>query len=598
MKKILTLLFAATFMFASCEHYDDSALNDRVDNLENRVEKLEELCNQMNTNIGALQTIVNALQENDYITSITPIKDGAETIGYTISFSKSGDVTIYHGKDGKDGVDGENGYTPQIGVKKDADGIYYWTLDGEWLLDAAGNKIKAEGQDGKDGQDGQDGQNGQNGQDGQGGEGSASQPTFKIVDGYWFVSYNGEEWIKLGPATGENGKDGDNMFKEVNVNEDNVEFILSNGTSFVIPLATGDIFSRLQSVTYIPEYTDGKTGVQDQGVGIFNFRISPKEIAAELMKDNAWKKYVSMHAYYTKERTTTAIDFINMPVVSFEAGEDGMIIVSASGKNLNHAFYEGTQNASAELIISDGNIVVASERIELLPLEKAKEPIITPSFLSLGNYENPDQSEAWDGFNLQAAPVIFGYEHSGSQVMYLPEQLSEMKGMEITSISFKAFTFDAYTDGYSSEITAYVQEIDGRQFPYNESEKTYEWIDFDPRTPVDFYTFEEDFMDAAYMNPRDIEITFHFKEPYVYQGKTLIVTVVNDSEMNTDVDCIQFYWIPSQKNDPWKTLVYADYSATFYDKMEYSHLLLTRNNEDKWKNAPIVKFGYNKVEYK
>jgi hypothetical protein len=24
---------------------------------------------------------------------------------------------------------------PIIGVKKDTDGIYYWTLDGEWLTD-------------------------------------------------------------------------------------------------------------------------------------------------------------------------------------------------------------------------------------------------------------------------------------------------------------------------------------------------------------------------------------------------------------------------------------------------------------------------------
>ncbi len=37
MKKILSVLYIATLLFASCsDEYDDSALTGRVDNLENR----------------------------------------------------------------------------------------------------------------------------------------------------------------------------------------------------------------------------------------------------------------------------------------------------------------------------------------------------------------------------------------------------------------------------------------------------------------------------------------------------------------------------------------------------------------------------------
>lgn len=55
MKKILSVLYIATLLFASCsDEYDDSALTGRVDNLENRVAKLEELCKQMNTNISSV----------------------------------------------------------------------------------------------------------------------------------------------------------------------------------------------------------------------------------------------------------------------------------------------------------------------------------------------------------------------------------------------------------------------------------------------------------------------------------------------------------------------------------------------------------------
>ena len=162
MKKLFLSLFSAVALLAvSCsEPYDDSALSGRIDNLESRVAQLEEMCRQINTNIASLQTIVSALQNNDYITGVTPITENGETIGYTISFTKSQPITIYHGEDGAngtngtDGKDGEDGHTPQISVKKGADGIYYWTLDGEWLLDADGNKIKAQGKDGTDGKDG------------------------------------------------------------------------------------------------------------------------------------------------------------------------------------------------------------------------------------------------------------------------------------------------------------------------------------------------------------------------------------------------------------------------------------------------------------
>ena len=61
MKRILYLLFAVSILWNCNSNYDDSALTGRVDDLENRVAKLEELCKQMNTNISSLQTLVNAL---------------------------------------------------------------------------------------------------------------------------------------------------------------------------------------------------------------------------------------------------------------------------------------------------------------------------------------------------------------------------------------------------------------------------------------------------------------------------------------------------------------------------------------------------------
>ena len=224
MKKLLA--FAALFAvvaLTSCK-YDDDDLWNSVHGLENRVAKLEELCKQMNTNISSLQTIVTALQNNVYVTGTTPLmKDGKE-IGYTITFSKGNPITIYHGKDEQDG---EDGTTPTINVKKDTDGVYYWTLNGEFIV-VDGGKIKAEGKDGTSGTNG-------------------TTPQFKIENDYWFVSYdNGTNWTQLGKATGEDGVGGDSMFSGVDyeTSTDYVIFTLSNGTQIKLP--TWSAFEALQ----------------------------------------------------------------------------------------------------------------------------------------------------------------------------------------------------------------------------------------------------------------------------------------------------------------------------------------------------------------
>ena len=223
----------STLLVASCAtEYDDTAVWDEFNKYNERLTKLEQLCQQMNTNISSLQAIVTALQNNDYVTSVVPINQNGVEVGYVITFSKSGTITIYHGKDGKDGAngadgkdgvngtdgkdglngaDGKDGYTPQIGVKKDSDNIYYWTLDGQWLLDESGNKIKAQGTDGKDGDNGANGTDGKDGADGADGNDGKDgiTPQLKIEDGYWYISYdNGQSWTQLGKATGENGQDG------------------------------------------------------------------------------------------------------------------------------------------------------------------------------------------------------------------------------------------------------------------------------------------------------------------------------------------------------------------------------------------------------
>ncbi len=163
---------------------------------------------------------MDALQNKLSILKVEPISDG-----YIIHFSDGTAATIKNGKNAET--------VPVIGVRKDADGIYYWTLDGNWLTDAQGNKIKAQGTDGAKDDTGDKGDTGNTGAKG-------VTPQLKIENDYWFVSYDsGQSWTKLGKATGENGKDGTNgIFKSVTEDVNNVYFTMANGT--IITISKGD----------------------------------------------------------------------------------------------------------------------------------------------------------------------------------------------------------------------------------------------------------------------------------------------------------------------------------------------------------------------
>lgn len=242
MKKVLTfILIFVAFSLTSC--YDDTAILEKLDDHENRIAKLEELCKQTNTNISSLQSIISALQNNDYVTAVAPIEQEGKIIGYTITFSKSKPITIYHAKDGNTESDkkpdnpGESGLIPTIGVKIDEDGCYYWTLDDEWLTDNKGNKVPTTGADGENGQDGTPGQDGKPGEDGKDG----ITPQLKIEEDFWYISYDkGTTWTRLGKATVENGKNDDSIFQDVGFDEDYLYLTLYEGQIITLPLAKNE----------------------------------------------------------------------------------------------------------------------------------------------------------------------------------------------------------------------------------------------------------------------------------------------------------------------------------------------------------------------
>lgn len=86
MKKILSVFCIATLLFASCsDEYEDSKLWQNVNDLKDRIASLEKTVQTMNSDIGSIQSIVDAINARDYIVKIEELADKS---GYTITFQK------------------------------------------------------------------------------------------------------------------------------------------------------------------------------------------------------------------------------------------------------------------------------------------------------------------------------------------------------------------------------------------------------------------------------------------------------------------------------------------------------------------------------
>ena len=70
MKKVF-IIITAIISIISCTNLDE-VWNDLRDH-EERIQKLEALCNKLNSNIEAMQAVLTALEQNDYVTDIVKV---------------------------------------------------------------------------------------------------------------------------------------------------------------------------------------------------------------------------------------------------------------------------------------------------------------------------------------------------------------------------------------------------------------------------------------------------------------------------------------------------------------------------------------------
>lgn len=260
MKKKLVMSLGLALSCLACSKYDDSALYDRLAKLEQRVGAIEEKVKVANEDIKTLKSLVSASTQGKTITEVKKTDEG-----YDLIFSDKQVISIKHGRNGADG------HSPKISVAQDG-GVYYWQLDGQWLLDTQRQKVRVSGETGpvgpqgpqgapgKDGAVGPQGPQGIPGTDGAtstqgtpgpagpqgprgdkgetGPQGVAGQdgktPKLRINAGKWEVSYGDNHWTEV-EVVSDTGWD---VFKNIRETEKEVVITLKSGSTIKLPKQT------------------------------------------------------------------------------------------------------------------------------------------------------------------------------------------------------------------------------------------------------------------------------------------------------------------------------------------------------------------------
>lgn len=300
MKLLAAIGSAALIALSGCTRVSD--LEDRIEEVEGRVDALETLCLKLNTDITALQTLVQSQTEaNIYISNVEDVENG-----YKITFSNGKTYVIQDGEKGSKGDKGEEGTAPVVSVRQDTDGGYYWTLNGEWLL-VDGNKVSALG----------------------------VTPQLRINGENWEISYDGgTSWNTVAAAYDKS--------HEITISQDDnaVYFKLADGTVFTVNKAIAYKFfvEQTEEIAILPGATvelaytiaDGDESVKFsvQCGGGYSASVVPSSVSAGVIKVTAPATLPTEGGYVLIIATKNSTGDVKAQQLSFEKG-----VITASEVN-------------------------------------------------------------------------------------------------------------------------------------------------------------------------------------------------------------------------------------------------------------------------
>ena len=171
MRRFFLLTLLAILFIPGCRGLVDK----EIDSLQEQIDLLKREVEKANGSLESIRSVLSQMETGGRISAIAPIEEGGRT-GYRITFNDGTSIQLWNGVEG---AKGDTGPSASIAVQMAEDGFWYWTLDGAWLQDGKGNRIRVTGDKGV-------------------------TPELKIENKNWYLSY-GEGWMMLGPATGADG---------------------------------------------------------------------------------------------------------------------------------------------------------------------------------------------------------------------------------------------------------------------------------------------------------------------------------------------------------------------------------------------------------
>lgn len=172
-------LIGFTLALPSCkEDVTTEELTASFDRLEERIEALEAVQEQVEN----LAKLLNASAKNYLIRSAATDENGNTTVVFA-----DGTKAVFK--------NGEAGYTPSVGVKPGDDGLLYWAIDGEFMLDAENQKVSVQP--------------------------VAKLPQFRFENNVWEYSFDGQSWTRV--------EGGDFLANKVSYTEDKDSYTFTIG---------------------------------------------------------------------------------------------------------------------------------------------------------------------------------------------------------------------------------------------------------------------------------------------------------------------------------------------------------------------------------
>lgn len=186
------LLLSFTVSFSSCgDDYDDSFLRGEIENIKGELSELR-------SQLGAVQTLVDALNQGKVVTMVKELDNGK---GYLITFNDATSIEVLRG-----------GNASAVSIKE-VDGTYYWTVVtngvAEFLPDENGDRIAVTAE----------------------GKVSIDEEGYWLLNGNRMADANGDP-IRMVKGEGA-------FFKDIVVEEEIITFILADDSTIVIDRKTG-----------------------------------------------------------------------------------------------------------------------------------------------------------------------------------------------------------------------------------------------------------------------------------------------------------------------------------------------------------------------